>query len=253
MSSNYNRSEYSYLFRTMKEIKQFTFDNAKVKSVLIIAPHADDEIIGCGGSLLWHLEQGHSVTCCYLTDGSKGTTDTKPNRETVIGTRQQETEQVHKKLKSTRTIFWEVPDTQLEVNSELVWKMRDLLLEVKPDLIYVSSPFERHSDHKNAFYLLKSAIEEIRTTGYSLEGFVNIYSVWDEQIQNSFMDITGYMDAKLELLDLYESQAVFSIKKLTIMKDELAALRKQVPNVLYCEGFYRVSVNCLEDAFKKLI
>ena len=37
--------------------------------VLVVAPHPDDEMIGCGGSIMRHTQQGNSVTIAYMTSG----------------------------------------------------------------------------------------------------------------------------------------------------------------------------------------
>src|ERR1700690_2675544 len=45
---------------------------AGAESVLVLAPHMDDEVIGCGGTLAKHIARGASVTVAYLTDGAGG-------------------------------------------------------------------------------------------------------------------------------------------------------------------------------------
>src|SRR5690348_6988030 len=40
--------------------------------VVVLAPHMDDEIIGCGGTIARHAAAGASVTVVYLTDGRRG-------------------------------------------------------------------------------------------------------------------------------------------------------------------------------------
>ena len=42
----------------------------KIKKVLVLAPHQDDEIIGCGGALIKLKELGASIDICFLTNGS---------------------------------------------------------------------------------------------------------------------------------------------------------------------------------------
>ena len=44
----------------------------KAERVLIIAPHPDDEVIGCGGVILNYLEQGSDVTVVIVTNGEYG-------------------------------------------------------------------------------------------------------------------------------------------------------------------------------------
>src|SRR5277367_2511320 len=53
--------------RAPRMIRSFTAD-----PVLVLAPHMDDEVIGCGGTLHRHVQAGAHVTVIYLTDGRSG-------------------------------------------------------------------------------------------------------------------------------------------------------------------------------------
>ena len=46
-------------------------------NVLIITAHSDDEVIGCGGAISYHLKKKDRVTCIYLTDGVSARKDNK--------------------------------------------------------------------------------------------------------------------------------------------------------------------------------
>jgi LmbE family N-acetylglucosaminyl deacetylase len=39
---------------------------------LVVAPHPDDDVIGCGGSIIRHIRRGHTVTVVYMTSGEAG-------------------------------------------------------------------------------------------------------------------------------------------------------------------------------------
>jgi LmbE family N-acetylglucosaminyl deacetylase len=45
------------------------------KRILVFAPHPDDDILGCGGSMAWHVQQGHQLKVIYLTSGESGSLD----------------------------------------------------------------------------------------------------------------------------------------------------------------------------------
>jgi hypothetical protein len=47
-------------------------DVPRVKTVLVLAPHMDDETIGCGGAILAHIAGGARVEVVFVTDGSRG-------------------------------------------------------------------------------------------------------------------------------------------------------------------------------------
>lgn len=44
----------------------------KGKNILVLAPHMDDEIIGSGGVICKHIQNGDSVAVVYFTCGDKG-------------------------------------------------------------------------------------------------------------------------------------------------------------------------------------
>ena len=47
------------------------------KNILIITAHSDDEVIGCGGAISYHLKKNDNVYCVYLTDGVTARKDNK--------------------------------------------------------------------------------------------------------------------------------------------------------------------------------
>jgi LmbE family N-acetylglucosaminyl deacetylase len=42
------------------------------RRVLVVAPHPDDEVLGCGGMIAWHAARGDAVAVLELTDGAGG-------------------------------------------------------------------------------------------------------------------------------------------------------------------------------------
>ena len=44
----------------------------KGKNILVLAPHMDDEIIGCGGVICKHIQSDDRVAVVYFTCGDKG-------------------------------------------------------------------------------------------------------------------------------------------------------------------------------------
>ena len=36
--------------------------------VLVIAPHMDDEVLGCGGTIIRHVDSGDQVTVCIVAN-----------------------------------------------------------------------------------------------------------------------------------------------------------------------------------------
>ena len=78
------------------------------KRILVISPHADDEILGCGGYLASQRDQGSEIHIAYATIGIKG----DPSRE--LG-RIAEAELVCNRLRASHQILLENYDGELDM------------------------------------------------------------------------------------------------------------------------------------------
>src|SRR5213593_5174378 len=76
--------------------------------VLIIAPHPDDESIGCGGTLCLHAGRGDSIAVVYLTSGELGLKHLPRNKAWL--TREREAEKAAKVLRAAPCFFLRMPD-----------------------------------------------------------------------------------------------------------------------------------------------
>jgi hypothetical protein len=71
------KDDLRLLFFLTKKVKSIfsglsMVDKPEGHKILVIAPHPDDEVIGCGGTVRLHRQLGHTVTILYLTDGERG-------------------------------------------------------------------------------------------------------------------------------------------------------------------------------------
>ncbi len=119
------------------------------KSVLIIAPHPDDETLGCGGTILNYQLSGHDVYWLIMTAMSEDLGFT-PER---IASRDEEISNVSSKYGFKKTFNLKFPTTQLDTlkTSDLVSKMINVFNEVKPTTVYLPFRNDAHSDHQITF------------------------------------------------------------------------------------------------------
>lgn len=121
----------------------------KNKKILVIFPHADDEVLSMGG-LLSGLTKNHAhVSWLVLTKGERGTTDGSLNQKLKL-VRTKEAQKVSQIYKVTELIQWEFPDNRLSNHkNELTIKMNQLLKQHHPDVIftYDLSGLYGHPDH----------------------------------------------------------------------------------------------------------
>lgn len=171
-------------------------------NVLVIAPHPDDETLGCGGAILLHRQQGDRVTVVFLTSGELGLKQISSQEAWAV--REEEARLAANVLGIERTVFLRCPDWFVGDHMEAAGHaLRPILAEEKPDLIYLPHPLEWHPDHKAAFPVLQSAFG-----GGPIEPpELRLYEVWTPLAEYDHVeDITAVMPRKLEAVRCYASQ-----------------------------------------------
>lgn len=132
-------------------------ESPRAQRVLVLAPHPDDEIVGCGGLLLQLLASGSLVEVVFLTDGSGGD-ETVENREGYAARRREEATAVAAQL-GFAAVFLDARDGELAAHLEAIAaRVRARILAHAPALILVPSPLEASSDHRAAFATLREAL-----------------------------------------------------------------------------------------------
>lgn len=181
--------------------------------VLVLAPHMDDEAIGCGGALLLHVAAGNEVTVVYLSDGSAGdarlydpavpTSEHAALRAALRVTRRREAQAWCQAAGIGAPEFLDGPDGRLDSQlDELAAGLARLLDRVRPQLLYLPSLLDTHPDHHAANAIAAAALMLRPMPGCRLRG----YEVWSPLSANRVIDIGGVFARKLELLALYASQ-----------------------------------------------
>lgn len=170
--------------------------------VLVITPHPDDEAIGCGGTLLRHVEHGDRVSVIFLTSGEKGGHGRR--EEETARLREQEARQAAVLLGIDAFEFWHLPDGGVAVTEELVARVRERINSDEMQLIYVPHAGEMHADHQAAASLVGTAAKGLPT---ERRPEVRMYEVWTPlQEMDEIVDISSYMERKLAAVRAYASQ-----------------------------------------------
>ena len=187
--------------QTEEHLIPFQSTDLTGQRVLVLAPHPDDETIGCGGSLMLHNKAGDPVKIVFLTNGALGDTTGEIEKNHYVRLRQKEAENACKIFGITDLAFWPYEDRSLSGARGALSRMVDLLKSYRPQLVYAPSPMEFHPDHRAACFLLCDAFSHID------EGFqVAFYEVGQPVCVNTLVDITPVLDLKNHALDCYQSQ-----------------------------------------------
>jgi LmbE family N-acetylglucosaminyl deacetylase/glycosyltransferase involved in cell wall biosynthesis len=187
--------------QTEEKLIPFHTKDPTGRRVLVLAPHPDDETLGCGGSLALHAEAGDPVKILFLTNGAKGDSTGKIEKNRYMALRQGEAERACECMGVTELEFWPYEDRSLAGARGALGRMVDLLKDYRPQLVYAPSPLEIHPDHRAACFLLCDAV---RGGDFSFE--VAFYEVGQPICVNALVDITPVLAKKNQAISQYKSQ-----------------------------------------------
>jgi LmbE family N-acetylglucosaminyl deacetylase len=175
--------------------------------VLIIAPHPDDESIGCGGAAALHRERGDEVDAVFLTSGELGLRHLPADQARSV--REAEARAAAVVLGLRRTAFLRLPDwgcaDAIEQGAALLGPLLspEAGEESGPGLIYVPHPDEDHPDHAAAIAMVRAALASRRPAAPWVLG----YEVWTPLSRFDHVeDISPAMDRKLAAVRCHQSQ-----------------------------------------------
>ena len=171
-------------------------------NVLVLAPHPDDEVFGCGGAIMQHVAQNNDVSVIIITDGSAAANHPdEQSRLNYIKRRQQESQQAAQILGYNNPEFWGIADRSLAYNEELVQRIFNLIQEKQIAQVYAPSIMEVHPDH---YALAKIAVEVVRRCGKSVN--LAMYEVGVPLHPNQLLDITSLIEGKQKAIASFTSQ-----------------------------------------------
>jgi len=174
------------------------------QTVLVVAPHPDDESIGCGGMICLHRRRGDPVHLAFLTSGEHGMVGV--SEKSVRSIREAEAKEAAQVLKVNGIDFLRLPDYGVSENIEAgAEALRRVLERHPPDLIYLPHPGESHPDHKAALLLVRTALTLALAPVGSPE--LRGYEVWSPLLRHDWTeDISQVMPHKLRAVRCYRSQ-----------------------------------------------
>lgn len=212
-------------------------------NVLVIAPHADDEILGVGATMAKHIDKGEKVYICIVTIGIEPLFD-----EAYMGKLRNETKRAHQILGIKETFFLELPAVMLEQvhRYEINGKLSDLVQKIKPDIVYIPHFGDMQKDHQiiaeAAMVAVRPKYEHKIREVYAYETLSetewNIPHCANAFMPNVYSDVSDYLDVKLEAMKCFESQlSDFPNPRSLEAIEALAKYRGSTINVKAAEAF----------------
>lgn len=166
---------------------------ASVRSLLLLAPHQDDEVIGAGGALICARNAGAKISILYVTDGEQyGISSDVRGAESKAVCEQLGAAMLELKLSN-------IQPAPKKADLE---KLNEIIHSVKPDVILAPWLLDGAPKHRLVNHLLWLANQLRPLPKLEVWG----YQVQNNLLPNGFIDITEVADEKRELLGYFKSQ-----------------------------------------------
>lgn len=174
-------------------------------NILIIAPHADDEVLGCGGIIAKYIKLGYLVNVLIVTKGLRP--------ESTV---RMEAEKSHRILGVTKTYYLDFLTTHLDTirTAEIAKEIAIILKRLKTERLFIPFRGDIHNDHKQVF---DAALVASRPINGCLVKEILAYETLSETewgapfasdtfIPNIFIQIEGQINQKVAAMKCYKSQ-----------------------------------------------
>ena len=216
----------------------------KMKNVIVISAHPDDEILGAGGTLLKHKKCGDNLAWVIITGVDEANGFTKER----VKTRELEISQVADNIGFSKVYKLNYPTMGLspEIVNEMIPKISSIFKEFEPEVIYVMNRSDAHSDHRYTFDAVAACTKSFR---YPFIKKVLMYECISETefapqlpekvfIPNYFVDITEFQSDKIKLMKIYKSElSEHPFPRSIANINALAIFRGATVGVYYAEAF----------------
>lgn len=220
-----------------------------VNRILVLAPHADDEVLGVGGTIARHVAEGAEVHIAIVTNASIGAPELF-SAETIARVRE-EARAAHALLGVARTWFEDLPAPRLDTEPcyRIAQVLGRLFREIAPRELYIPFRGDLHVDHRALF---TAALVAARPTPGQPVRSILAYETLSETewaapfgddtfIPTVFNDISSHLDQKLRALTCFESQMrPFPNSRSLEAVRALAMLRGATVNCAAAEAFHLI-------------
>lgn len=182
------------------------------KKILVVAAHADDEVLGCGGAIARHVAEGDHVHVVFMADGVGSRGENEPNQLIIRNCARDKAMKILGVKKFQSLNF---PDNRMDSLPllDIVQTLEPILEKVQPTRVYTHHQGDLNVDHRITNQAVMTAcrplpgssVREIMTfevmssTEWSAPGIASF-------VPNAFIDISHYLPMKLEALAAYDME-----------------------------------------------
>ena len=214
-----------------------------MSKVLVIAPHPDDETLGCGGALFKHKAEGDDIYWLIIT----GISQDGGWQEKVVKKRDNEIDAVAEKYGFSDVFNLRLPPTKIDTLSvsDLIREISNVYKKVEPGIVYMPFSNDVHTDHQLIAKALQSTFKWFRFPHikkvymYETPSETEFNFVENRVFSpNVFVKISQYIDNKIETMKIYDGEmGEFPFPRSEQTIRSLAALRGSQSGFESAEAF----------------
>lgn len=191
------------------------------RAALVVAPHPDDETLGCGGAIALLRAWNCPVQVLVMSDGALShPRSLKYPAPRLRALRQAETLEALAVLgvSQAETNFLRLPDGAIPnlespQAQEAMTRCRAYLQTVRPEIVFLPWRADPHPDHRASWQLIRAALMDLDNVPRVIE-----YPIWDwdaeqrgdfasyQQVMGWRLDISSVLETKLRAIGAYRSQ-----------------------------------------------
>lgn len=187
-----------------------------IRTILIIAAHPDDEVLGCGGTIAKLANEGASIHVNFMADGVFSRAGDIVDQQTEFAARRIAAEKACNILGVKSVSFNDFPDNQMDTIAllNIIKPIEDLISKYKPDTVFTHHSGDVNIDHQRTHDAVVTACRP--QSGHSVKNLLcfEVPSSTEWQLPGSaqpfapnwFVDITDTLDLKLAALDVYSAE-----------------------------------------------
>jgi len=181
------------------------------KNILVIAPHPDDEVLGCGGAIARFSQENQNVYVAILTKAGPSLFSPKQ-----VSQGRAHALKAHQLLGVKETFFFDLPAAGVDSvpHAEINQIMNELFAKTNPHIVFTPFSSDLHLDHqciflstlvaarpnKSVYPEKMYAYETLSETNWNAPYLTSAFH------PNVYVDISNYLDTKLQAFNIYQDQ-----------------------------------------------
>jgi len=189
-----------------------------MKTILVIAAHPDDEVLGCGGTIARLTSEGSNVYTLILGEGvtSRDRKRDLAKRENEIAELKKQAENANRILGVKKVYTFNFPDNRFDSVPllDIIKTIERIKEDIKPDIVFTHHQGDLNIDHQVTFKAVMTACRPTKDESvkeiYSFE--IPSSTEWNEPssltyfMPDYFVDVNKSLDIKINALKEYETE-----------------------------------------------